>query len=124
MTPIFKSGRQSNLNNYRPISVLSAFSRIFEKGARDQLFEFLTASNLLSKNQLAYRKLHSTITSLLNITDSWYSNVDRENVNRSLFLDLKEAFDAIDHDILLAKLQRYGICQKELAWFTSYLAER
>ena len=76
VTPIFKSGRQSDLNNYRPISILSAVSRIFEKVAGDQLFEFLTANNLLSKNQFAYRKLHSTITSLLNVTDSWYSNVD------------------------------------------------
>ena len=124
VTLIFKSGRQSDLNNYRPISVLSAVSRIFEKVARDQLFEFLTANNLLSKNQFAYRKLHSTITSLLNVTDSWYSNVDRKNVNISLFLDLKKAFDTIDHDILLAKLQRYGICQKELEWFASYLTER
>ena len=121
---IFKLGRQSELNNCRPIAVLSAVSRIFEKVARDQLFEFLTANNLLSKNQFAYRKLHSTITSLLNVTDSWHSNVDRKNVNISLFLDLKKALDTIDHDILLAKLQRYGICQKELAWFASYLTER
>ena len=124
VTPIFKSGRQSDLKNYRPISVLSSVSRIFERVARDKLFEFLTANNLLSKNQFAYRKLHSTITSLLNVTDSWYSNVDRKNVNISLFIDLKKAFDTVDHDILLAKLQRYGICQKELEWFVSYLTER
>ena len=124
MTPLFKSGWQSDLNNHRPVSDLSAVSRIFEKVARDQLFEFLTANNLLSKNQLAYRILHSTITSLLNVIDSWFCNVDRKNVNISLFLDLKKAFDTIDHDILSAKLQRYGICQKELAWFASYLTER
>ena len=123
-TPIFKSGRHSDLNNYRPIPVLSAVSRIFEKVTRDQLFEFLTANNLLSKNQFAYRKLHSTVTSLLNVIDSWYSNIDRKNVNISLFLDLRKAFDTIDHNILLAKLQKYGICQKELAWFASYLTER
>ena len=90
VTPIFNSGRQSDLNNYRPISVLSAVSRIFEKVARDKLFEFLTANNLLSKSQFAYRKLHSTITSLLNVTDSWYSNVIRKNLSISLFLDLKK----------------------------------
>ena len=109
MTPTFKSGQLSDLNNYRPISVLSAVSRISEKVARDQLFELLVAKNLLSKNQFAYSKLHSAIKSLLNVTDSWYSNVDRKNVNISLFLDLKKAFDTIDHEILSAKLQRYGI---------------
>ena len=60
----------------------------------------------------------------MNVTDSWYSNIDQKNVNISFFLDLKKAFDTIDHDILLAKLQRYGICHKELAWFASYLTER
>ena len=79
---------------------------------------------MLSKNQFAYRKLHSTIISLLNVTESWYSNVDRKNVNISLFLDLRKAFDTIDHDVLLAKLKRYGICKKELVWFASYLTER
>ena len=124
VTPIFKSGRKSDLNNYRPISVLSAVSRIFEKEARDQLFEFLTANNMLSKNQFTYRKLHSTITSLLNVTELWYSNIDQKNVKISLFLDLRKAFNTIDHDILLAKLKRYGICNKELVWFASYLTER
>ena len=62
VTPISKSRRQSDLNNYRPISALSAVSRIFEKVARAQLSEFLTANNLLSKNQFAYRNHHSTIT--------------------------------------------------------------
>ena len=122
--PICKLGRQSDLNNYRPISVLSAASRIFETVARDQLFGFLTASNLLSKHQFAYRKLHSTITSLLNVTDSWYSNADQNTFNISLFLDLRKAFDTIDHDTLLAKLQKCGICQKELAWLAAYLTER
>ena len=86
VTLFFKSGRKSDLHNYRPISVLSAVSRIFEKEARDQLFEFLTANNMLSKNQFAYRKLHSTITSLLNVTELWYSNIDQKNVKISLFL--------------------------------------
>ena len=79
---------------------------------------------MLSKNQFAYRKLHSTIISLLNVTESWYSNVDRKNVSISLFLHLRKAFDTIDHDILLAKLKRYSIYKKELAWFASYLTER
>ena len=68
------------MNNYRPISVLSGFSRLFEKVIHNQLFEFLTANNLLSNNQFAYRKLHSTITSLMNVTDTWYKNIDEKRL--------------------------------------------
>ena len=114
------------MNNYRPISVLSGVSGLFEKLVHDQLFEFLAANNLLSSNQFAYRKLHSTITSLMNVTDTWYKNIDEKRINVSLFLDLRKAFDSIDHNILLSKLGKYGITQNELAWFrpTSYLRDR
>ena len=124
VTPILKSGKQSEMNNYRPISVLSGVSRLLEKVVHDQLFEFLTANNLLSKNQFAYRKLHSTITSLMNVTDTWYKNIDEKKINISLFLDLSKAFDTINHEILLTKLGKYGINQNELSWFTSYLTGR
>ena len=103
MTVIFKSGRLSDLNNYRTIAGLSVVSRTLKNVAQDQLFEFLKANNLLSKNQFAYRKLCSTITSLWNVTDPWYSDDDRKNVNISYFLDLRQAFDTTDHGIFLAK---------------------
>ena len=124
VTPILKSGKQSEMNNYRPISVLSGVSMLFEKVVHDQLFEFLTANNLLSKNQFAYRKLHSTITSLMNVTDTWYKNIDEKKINISLFLDLGKAFDTINPEILLTKLGKYGINQNELSWFTLYLTGR
>ena len=84
VTPIFKQGQQSETNNYRPISVLRGVSRLFEKVVHDQLFEFLTAKNLLSENQFAYRKLHSTITSMMNVTDIWYMNKDEKKINISV----------------------------------------
>ena len=121
VTPIFKSVQQSDMNNFRPISVLSGVSRLFEKVVHDQLFKFLTANNLLSDNQFAYRKLHSTITSLMNLTDTRYKNIDERKINISLFLDLSKAVDTINNEILLSKLGEYGIIQNELTWFTSYL---
>ena len=68
--------------------------------------------------------MHSTITSLLNVTDTWYKNIDEKRVNLSLFLDLRKAFGTINHGILLNKLRKYGTIQNELAWFTSYLTGR
>ena len=88
-TPIFKSGQEPNLSNDRPISVLSVFSRLLEKLADEQLYDFLRASEFLSKIQFAFRQLHSTITSMLNITETWYKNVDERKLNVSIFLDLK-----------------------------------
>ena len=89
-TPIFKSGQEPNLSNDRPILVLSVFSRLLEKLADEQLYDFLRARDLLSKIQFAFRKLHNTITSMLNITETWYKNVDERKLNMSIFLDLKK----------------------------------
>ena len=75
-------------------------------------------------SQLAYRKLHSTITSLISVSDYWYENIDNNDVNFALFLDLKNSFDTVDHEILTRKLKIYGIDGIELEWFRSYLSCR
>ena len=93
--PIFKSGQQPEMNNYRPISVLSGVSRLFEKVVHDQVFEFLTTNNLLSNNQFAYHKQHATITSLMNVTDTWYKNLDEKKINICLFLELSNLIPLI-----------------------------
>lgn len=116
ITPIFKTGARNEKNNYKPISVLSVFAKLFEKIVHDQLSDFLS--------QFAYRKLHSTITSLISISDYWYENIDKNDVNFALFLDLKKAFDTVDHEILIRKLKVYGIDGIELEWFRSYLSCR
>ena len=74
--------------------------------------------------QHAFLKMHNTLTSLLNITDSLFSNVDKHRINISVFLDLKKAFDTVDHGILLAKLTKYGVAGTSLRWVTSYLTSR
>ena len=79
---------------------------------------------MLSKCQHAFQKLHNTLTSLLNVTDSWFSNADKRKINISIFLDLKKAFDNADHKILLSKLSKYGIGGAPHQWFTSYLTDR
>ena len=97
---------------------------MLERLTHDQLFEFLNINKSITCTQTAFRKLYSTITSLISSTYFWYENIDRSNVNLTIFLDLKKAFDTVDHDILLRKLRAYGIRGKAGDWFQSYLNNR
>ena len=124
VTPIFKSGSKSEANNYRPISVISVFSRILERIVHDQVYEYLKANKVLTMSQSAFQKLCSTITSLIDSTDYWYENIDHKQFNLATFLDLKKAFDTVDHKILLEKLSKYGIRELSGDWFQSYLKNR
>ena len=79
---------------------------------------------MLSSNQSGFRRLHSTLTCLLKNTDDWYSGLDLGKQVGLVFIDLKKAFDTVNHDILCQKLNSYGIQQRELLWFQSYLSNR
>ena len=90
VTPLFKQGERSDLNNYRPISVISVIAKVFERIVYDQLYSFLTKEDVISKQQSGFCSLHSTVTTLLEATDSWGFDIDRGNVNAVVFLDLKK----------------------------------
>ena len=79
VTPIFKSGSKKDANNYRPISVITSFSRMLERIVLDQIFDFLLENIVITKNQPAFRKRYSTITSLICSADHWYENIDNKN---------------------------------------------
>lgn len=121
---LFKSGDTTNRQNYRPISILPAISKVCERIVYDQLYDYLSKNNLLNKYQSGFRSLHSTVTALLDATNEWYLNIDKGHLNLITFLDLAKAFDTVSHDILLKKLKFYGIYGTTLDWFTSYLSNR
>ena len=124
VTPIFKEGEKSNKSNYRPISVLPVISRLFEKLVFNQLYQYLDHNSLLSPYLSGFRRLHSTVTCLLENTDDWYTGLDSGQMLGMAFVGLKKAFDTVDHRVLCNKLKLYGVQQKELSWFKCHLSNR
>ena len=104
VTPVLKKGVKSDLNNYRPISVIPVVSKDFEKIVYDQLLQYLNDNKLLSSCQSGFLSLHSTLTAMLEATNSWSVNIDNGFLNGEVFIDLKKAFDPIDHEIIVRKL--------------------
>ena len=122
--PIHKGGSTEELNNYRPISLLSIFDKIIEKLMHIRLYNFFQEHNILFENQFGFRKNNSTTYALIEITEKIKESIDNKKFGCGIFIDLRKAFDTVNHDILLKKLEHYGIRDTSLSWFKSYLTNR
>ena len=111
-------------DNHRPISVLPCISKIQESFANSNLQAFAQNVGLISQHQYAYVKHSSTTVALIRAVDAWKLAIDKGEKVVCAFLDLRKAFDVIDHDILLHKLKQHGVKDNELEWFRSYLSSR
>ena len=124
ITPLFKDGDKDEPANYRPISILPAISKILERLIHSQLYDHIDTNGLLSDAQFGFRKGHSTSSCILTLLDSIYRNIEANRLTGVIFLDLKKAFDTVDHNILISKLRTFNIKETSLDWFKNYLDSR
>lgn len=120
ITPIFKSGSKNEISNYRPISILPVASKILEKAIIEQLTDHLDWNNSLHPKQFGLRRSHSCCYLIENIK----ANLDRGGTVGAVFLDLRKAFDTVNHRVLLSKLSKYNLSMETLHWIQSYLSNR
>ena len=119
-----KGGEKSNPTNYRPISLLPQFGKLLEKIIKERLTTFLNENDIITKHQFGFRESHSTELAITSIHDDLLENLDNNSITCTIFLDLAKAFDSVDHEILLRKLEKYGIRGVALKLMTSYLENR
>ena len=124
MTPVLKGGDCNDPNNYRPISILPVITKCIEYFVNEQLTRYFEENNLLTKHQYGFRKNHSTTYLMLDLFDNIYDSKSSSNLPAIIFLDIKKAFDTVDHEILIKKLKFYGLDGTVILWFRNYLKNR
>ena len=122
--PIYKKSDKTKCVNYRPISLLSNLSKIFERVMYNRLESYLERNSILYNHQFGFRKSYSTEHALMSITEQIKSNFRMKSFSCGVFVDLEKAFDTVNHSILISKLKYYGLKDQSLSWFTSYLNNR
>ena len=124
VVPVFKKDSKLNFSNSRPISLLSSIEKILEKRMYKRLYTFLDYNNIIYDLQFGFGQQYSTSHASINITENIRKDLDDGNIDCGVLVDLQKAFDTVDHQTLLAKLNHYGIRGVSNDWFKSYLSNR
>ena len=122
--PVPKEGNPEEPANNRPISLLPILSKVSERLAHRQFVKFLTTYDKLSTYQSGNRKMHSTETALINVTDNLLKAIDEKSASLLVLLDMSKAFDSLSHNLFLEKLRKLGLKASVVSWFSSYLSRR
>ena len=105
VTPIYKAGDNSDISNYRPISVLPCFSKILERLMYNRLYKYLKENNILYEKQFDFQSGYSTNDAIVQLIDKMFDSFEKEQFTLGIFIDLSKVFDTVDHSILLKKLK-------------------
>ena len=124
VVPLFKAGEKDIFTNYRPVSLLPQFSKVLEKLFNKRLDEFIDKFEILCESQYGFRSNRSTSHAILELMENVTNALDRKQSVIGIFIDLKKAFDTINHNLLLSKLEYYGIRGLSNKWLHSYLCNR
>ena len=122
ITPFYRKGKKDIKENYRPVRILPNLSKIFEKWMFEQMSQFF--ENIFSKYHCGFRKGFSTQQCLLEMLKKWKKSVDNSKMFGALLTDLSKAFDCLDHELLIAKLNAYAISLTALKLVHNYLSNR
>ena len=120
--PIFKKGKRTEIGNYRPVSILNCFSKIYERFLHNQIASF--SNEFLSDFISAYRKGYSTNHVLIRLIEDWKTSLDKNLFTGAVLMDLSKAFDFIPHNLLISKLHAYGLSFDTVTFLNSYLKDR
>ena len=121
---IHKKGENNDPANYRPVSILTVISKVFERSAVEQMLDYYIQNNILNTRQHAYRKNHSTTTILFELIETIKKHIDGGNFVAIASLDLSKAFDSLAHNLILKKLDEIGLNENATCWIESYLSNR
>ena len=122
--PLYKAGGKSQFTNYRPVSLLPQFSKILERLFNNRLNNFIEKNNVISESQYGFRANRSTSSALMDLIEQITDNLDNKQITIGIFIDLKKAFDTVNHQLLIKKLRYYGVRGKANTWLQSYLDNR